>query len=160
MCVYALLMVYTMHTHPPSPVRPTAVATPNFLEVDLGDSAEFKCVVVAFPAPTVEWVELSTGAVVDSQYTLSGTIPCCTIGENFTLYNNYTHSLMQLIYVSVAFLVHVVLNNDENNHTSEHYLRFLNVSSEFIGSYRCHAENSGGAADDNRVILNLIGMIN
>ncbi len=40
---------------------------------------------------------------------------------------------MQLIYVSVAFLV--VTRIDENNHTMEHYLRFLNVSSKFIGSY-------------------------
>ncbi len=61
---------------------------------------------------------------------------------------------MQFIYVSVAFLV-VALMDDR---TSEHHLRFSNVSSEFIGSYRCHAENSGGTADDNRVILNLIGM--
>ncbi len=44
-----------------------------------------------------------------------------------------------------------------DNFMFEHHLVFSSVMSEHIGSYRCQAENRGGATIDNRVILNLIG---
>ncbi len=76
LCELGLIVLFIVHYYTPPaplPVRPSAVVSPSFLEVDLEDSAEFVCVVEAFPEPTVEWVELSTGAIVDPQYTSSGT---------------------------------------------------------------------------------------
>ena len=106
--------------------------------MDLGEPADFICIVTAFPEPTVEWVELSTGVTVDQQYTYTGT---------------YEPGVIK----TVVWLF--ILTVPGENFTSEHHLSFGSVASEHIGSYRCQATNRGGTAmAHDRAILNLIGV--